>query len=244
MAIYMWREATPITTAWIYHNTDLWLISLSSDGSTRYTIADKNLDATTVWNSWDALSEANCWKYYQRWNNYGFPFTWSVTTSSTQVNASVYWPWNYYSSSTFITYSWRWDTTDNWNLWGGVTWTNEAMQWPAPSGYHIPSTTERQAVYNVWTALGGWSSDWTNFWIALKLPFAGYRNYSSAGAQLKGTRGFYRSSSRYNENFAYNLFFYSSFLNSQGSDFRASGFSVRPFKNVAVQPDSSWTKLY
>lgn len=101
---------------WVYHNSSLGLISLSTDWTTRITIADKNLWATTVWNSGDTLSEANCGKYYQRWNNYWFPFTWSVTTSSTQVNASTYWPWNYYSSSTYITYNWAWDSTGNWNL--------------------------------------------------------------------------------------------------------------------------------
>lgn len=104
--------------AWVYHNTSLGLISLSTNWTTRITIADKNLWATTVYNSWDTLSEANCGKYYQRWNNYGFPFTWSITTSSTQVNASAYWPWNYYSSSTFITITsnWAWDSTGNKNL--------------------------------------------------------------------------------------------------------------------------------
>ena len=118
---------TSIEAGWIFWSSTDWLISLSSDWQTWVTIADKNLWATTVWNSWNTLSEANCWKYYQRWNNYGFPFTWSVTTSSTQVDASTYWPWNYYSSSTFITRSsspYRWDTTDNWNLrWWVSQWT-------------------------------------------------------------------------------------------------------------------------
>jgi hypothetical protein len=36
-----------------------------------------------------------------------FPFSWSITTSSSQVNTTWYWPWNYYSSSTFITQSSR-----------------------------------------------------------------------------------------------------------------------------------------
>ena len=114
---------TSIEAGWIFWSSTYWLISLSSDWNTRITIADKNLWATTVYNSWDTLSEANCGKYYQWWNNYWFPRTWSVTTSSIQVNASTYWPWNYYSSSTFITRSsspYRWDTTDNANLWGGV----------------------------------------------------------------------------------------------------------------------------
>lgn len=123
---------TPVTpdSSWtalysdkIYHNSDLWLISISSDWNTRITIADKNLWATTVYNSWDALSESNCGKYYQRWNNYWFPFTWAVTTSSTQVNASTYWPWNYYESSTFITTYPR-DSSDNRNLrWWITQWT-------------------------------------------------------------------------------------------------------------------------
>ena len=107
---------TSIEAGWIFWSSADWLISLSSNWQSWITIMDKNLWATTVWNNGDTLSEANCGKYYQRWNNYGFPFTWSVTTSSTQVNASTYWPWNYYNSSTFITYTWRWDSTNNWNL--------------------------------------------------------------------------------------------------------------------------------
>ena len=110
-------------TAWIYYNSTLWLISISSDGTTWYTLADKNLWATTVYNDGNTLSEANCGKYYQFWNNYWFPFTWSVTTSSSQVNAGSYWPWNYYSSSTFIIYStWAWDSSWNNNLRWWVDW--------------------------------------------------------------------------------------------------------------------------
>lgn len=108
--------------AWIFHNTTDWLISISSDWINWITIQDKNLWATTVYNDWDTLSQANCGNYYQRWNNYGFPWTWSVTTSSTQVDASVYWPLNYYSSSTFITWSIDWSSVQNDNLWWWVTW--------------------------------------------------------------------------------------------------------------------------
>ena len=108
--LYQWTW-----NAGIYHSSTLWLISISSDGTNWITIADKNLWATAVYNNWDALSEANCGKYYQRWNNYWFPRTWSVTTSSTQVNAQNFWPWNYYSSSTFITQN-AWDSSDNQNL--------------------------------------------------------------------------------------------------------------------------------
>ena len=113
--------------AWIFHNATLGLISISSDWTNWITIADKNVWATTVYNDWDTLSEANTGKYFQWWNNYGFPFTWPTTTSSTRVNASAYWPWNYYSSSTFITWAinnW-WDTSNNANLrWWVSQWTS------------------------------------------------------------------------------------------------------------------------
>ena len=88
--------------AWIYYNSNIGLISISADGLNRITIADKNLWATTVYNLWDTKAESNCWKYFQRWNNYMFPYAWTNNTSTTLVDATWYWPWNYYSSDTFV----------------------------------------------------------------------------------------------------------------------------------------------
>ena len=105
----------------IYHSSTLWLISIKK-WDTWITIADKNLGATTVWNSWNTLSQNNCWYYYQRWNNYWFAWTGSITTSSTQVNASNYWPWNYYSGSSFCTNNLDWSSVRNDNLRWWVTW--------------------------------------------------------------------------------------------------------------------------
>ena len=112
--------------AWIFRNQTDWLISITSNWTTWYTIQDKNLWATTVYNNWDTLSEANCGKYYQWGNNYWFPSTWSITTSSTQVNAQNYWPWNYYSSSTFIIWSNNWSSVSNDNLrWWVSQWSSQ-----------------------------------------------------------------------------------------------------------------------
>ena len=108
--------------AWVYEFTlTSWeiVVSITADWVSWITIANKNLWATTMYISWDTASEANCWKFYQWGNNYWFPFTWSITTSSTRVDASSYWPWNYYSSSTFITNSTNpadWSSVQNDNL--------------------------------------------------------------------------------------------------------------------------------
>ena len=161
---------TSIESWWIFWSSADWLISLSSDWQTWITIADKNLWATIVWNSWATLSEANCWKYYQRWNNYGFPRTWSVTTSSTQVDASNYWPWNYYLSSTYITYNGRWDTTDNWNLWWWTSqWTYAWLSWNLilwDKFYKIVTSTTAPASWtasNIITISTG-STKWLYVW--------------------------------------------------------------------------------
>lgn len=107
--------------AWVFYNATNGLISVSGDWQTWYTIMDKNLWATSVYNQWNTETNANCWYFYQWGNNYWFAHSWSVTTSSTQVNASNYWPWNYYSSSTYITWSNDWSSVQNDNLWGGVS---------------------------------------------------------------------------------------------------------------------------
>lgn len=182
--------------AWIYYHTTTWTFSITWDWINWITIADKNVWATTVYNNWDTLSEANCWKYFQRWNNYWFPWIWSsetITTSSTQVDASGYWPWNYYSSSTFITSTWARDSSDNKNLRWWVTWIKHnpvyivdryywgktiedysAMRWPCPEGFHVPKSSERSAVINAWVSLWARTTSWTasvtNFRTYLKLP--------------------------------------------------------------------------
>ena len=107
-------------SAWIFHNTTEWLISISSDGTTWYTIMDKNCWATTVYNYWDTLSEANCGKVYQWGNNYAFSWDANydvsqISKSSTKVDVTWYWPWNYYNSSTWITENPRQSSANNWN---------------------------------------------------------------------------------------------------------------------------------
>ena len=192
--LYDWSSVQ--NGAWIFWNPSSWLISASSDWQNWITIQDKNLWATAVYNYWDTLSEANCGKFYQWGNNYWFPRTWTVTTSATQVDASNYWPWNYYSSDTFITRSvslYDWSSVQNDDLWWWVTWVQQspadiveryywgktisdysAMRWPCPEGFHVPKSSERSAVINAWVSLWARTTSWTtsvtNFRTYLKLP--------------------------------------------------------------------------
>lgn len=116
-------------SAWVFWNQTDWIISITTDWTTGCTIADKHLWATTVYSSWATLSGANCWKLFQWGNNYWFSYDHNnVVDSTTQVNVDNYWPWNYYSSSTFTApiywwnrfYDWALNANDNLRWW--VTW--------------------------------------------------------------------------------------------------------------------------
>ena len=240
MGIYMMREAQPITTAWIYHNEELWLISLSSDWTNWLTIADKNLWAIST----DTTSSDSYGYYYQWGNNYGFPNSWSVTTSYSSVNASSYWPNNPYSDSTFRLLE-NWETSYNTNLRWDTTDTLVARKWPCSDGYHVPTRTETTAIINLCTWL--WISS-TNIRTYIKLPFNWRRHYDG-NVYNQWSRGYYWTSttvysSMYSNYSAFTLKAYSWWTGTWSSYGRWCWYWIRPFKNEAVQPTEERTVLY
>ena len=237
----MWRDEEIFNTPGIYHNETEGLISLSSDGESWITIADKNLGAAQVWNEWDELTEANCGKFYQRWNNYGFPRKWEVTTSSTKVDASAYWPDNYYSSDVFIESTTNWDSTNNANLWWWLETALEAKQWPAQTWFHIPTAAELSGIYNMRVSLWLGSEDGTLFGSIFKMPFAGYFSETSPE-----NRAFYWSSNMQYDDIECIYFWITStsIISSLETSYSSRGYSIRPFKNEPVVPTSERTVLY
>lgn len=239
----------------IYHDATQWLISIvarvdswwNPDPDWTITMADKDLWATTVYNRWDTVSAANAWNFFQRWNNYAFPYTWAATIVTSQTNASAYWPNNYYSSSTFrnVQGAHR-DSSLNQDLWWNTTNTKVARRWPCPEGFHVPTISEWFTVLDVWSAtLWAWNtrpSCWTNLITYLKLPIVYLHNWATP--------------------YTFNWWFVcSSFWNYQSmqdwdqlmitSSWTANVMNMqtvwaclRPFKNVPVTPNNSWTKLY
>ena len=246
MWVYLWVDEQLITTAGIYHSPDLWLISISSDWNTWTTIADKNLWATVVYHDWDTLSEANCWYHFQRWNNHPYPFTWTVTTSSNRVDPTGYWPWTvnwYWNYTPFITGTNWWMTTYVADLWWYVTGTNEAMQWPCDTGYHVPLRTEIENIYNIWVNFNlRSSSSWSWVKTYLLLPFAWgrWRNGTTYNQDVEAHLGMADgASAKYCQEYLFSNSF--SWYNQP---FTTQWLSIRPFKNEAVQPNTGRIKLY
>ena len=163
--------------AWIFWDQTNGLISITSDWTTGYTMQDKNLWATVVYNDWDTLTAANCGNLYQWWNNYWFSWDWTLTTSSTKVDASDYWPGNYYSSSTFITTESgdnSWSSVRNDNLWWNTSNSthqecvyapitiSSTVNWfnPSNAGTEWQVLTKTSTGYN-WADAAKWITVWT-----------------------------------------------------------------------------------
>lgn len=260
---------TSIEAWWIFWSANDWLISLSSNWTTWVTISDKNLWATAVYNNWDTLSEANCGKYFQWGNNYWFPRTWTITISSTQANASNYWPWNYYSSSIFITRTsspYNWSNARNDNLrwwvtgvqqrptpivrryyWWKMKTSYSAMRWPCPVGFHVPLTSESTTLVTALSDLGMDTSNWADISQYLKIPYAWYRYYTTGDISQQGVAWWYWASDWYSDS-NYRLgncvLFTSTVLYANNNQYRTLGLPVRPYKDTPVIPDSWWTQLY
>lgn len=261
------------TWAWVFHNATLWLISVSWDGITWYTIMDKNLWATTAYNDWDTLSEANCGKFYQRGNNYGFPRTWTMTMSSTKVDASWYWPGNYYSSDTFITGSGDWSSVRNDNLRWWVTWVQqkpaniikkyywwktivnyEDMQWPCPTWFHISASKDWIRAMNIWISLWAWNSSWDHMSEYLKIPPTWLRT-NQAEFYWDWEMSVYLTPEIVDDDtpwwyypVAFQFWFNEKYSLPNDASLWGANIcdwcSIRPFKNVSVVPDSNWAVLY
>ena len=250
--VFLWDvqvrpSSQPITQIWIYWSESLWVISFQTSAWNGISIADKNLWATQVYNSWDNLSLANMGRWYQRWNNYWWDY-WvdPVNVSSTQVDASTYWPWNYYSSSTFISRQPTedyWDISNNANLWWWTTNTYLARRWPCDEWWHIPSKVDAQTLVNAISSIT-WSVNVSKINQYCKLPSV-LPTIARATAQWGSEpRWWIRYSDNRNIYSWWMLYLPTSWNYIVDENSRKSeALPLRPFSNTFIQPTTNWTRL-
>ena len=160
-----------------WNSFEYWTITIEHNWNS-ITMMDRNLWATTN----NINSNKSFWYYYQRWNNYWFSSNFELLrTWENPVNASLYWPWNYYSRAIYTVsprnqiydrdrstvrndnlWWWSWDDFDNNYLWYPVHNPTD-RQWPCPDGYHVPSMWEWLKVIE-WRAL---NNNWAWYWNVL-----------------------------------------------------------------------------
>ena len=124
-------------------------------------------------------------------------------------------------NASFITSGGNWRSTQNDNLWQGVSGVNN----PCPSGYRLPTETELNAERTSWSSnntAGAFASP-------LKLPVGGYRDLTTGVLANGGGGGIYWSST-VSGTTSYRLLFRIAEA-ALAFDGRAYAFSVRCIKN-------------
>lgn len=158
MAIYVWVDEiapTPIDKAWIYKNDELWLVSVSSNWNTWYTISLYNLWNFQWGNNYSFIANPDPQDWADYWYNDMF-LNWTVNWWDVFDN-SWYWPSNPLETSVYyqcLNHTMHYKYYSCRNLWWWETNTDEAKRWPCASWRHVPSLTDMQDFFWVFEDLG------------------------------------------------------------------------------------------
>ena len=114
-------------------------------------------------------------------------------------------------------------------------------QWPCPNGFHIGTKDEWQTLITALTTL--WAYDVSNIQTYLKIPDAYYLARSSGKKETKywTVRMWTSTMTANNVAWCWWIDENSKFIFQE--DKPGNAFSIRPFKDNPVSPDSSWTQI-
>lgn len=176
---------------------------------------DRNLGASRACT---ALDDTACYGDYYQWGRDvdGHQYIASETTG-TQATAIIA------SNSSFVTGSFDWTTADSDGALRSAAWSKTDGTSICPVGYRVPTIGELIA------EIDAGISDRDKAYSKLKLPSAGYRNYSDGSMIARGTDGFVWSSSV--DGTSSDRLHFLSTNAYPGSSYHARGYSVRCIKD-------------
>lgn len=124
--VYDW-SACAWEGAWIYYVPEPYCdVVLVWCNWSQIVMADRNIWAIDKWCTWCDLTAFNVWSFFQRWNNYWFPYDWCCnhnfksTTDLVYLNDCVWCMNNFppYCCDVFVKSSWTWlCCCNNWLWW-------------------------------------------------------------------------------------------------------------------------------
>ncbi|MDB9954760.1 fibrobacter succinogenes major paralogous domain-containing protein [Flavobacteriaceae bacterium] len=207
------------------YENNAWTACLSSTGSaptpevtssTGKSWMDKNLGATQVATS---STDVDAYGDLYQWGRYADGHQIRTSTTAAGPVAAGSEGSDFISNSSISPYDWL--STQDDTRWNSAT---KGAHDPCPAGFRVPTEAELNAELSAFStndAAGAFAS-------ALKLPVGGNRFYSNGSLYNLGSFGFYWSSTVSGTNAR--ALYLSSSNAGMGSDFRATGFSVRCIK--------------
>lgn len=139
--------------------------------------------------------------------------------------------------------------------WGKTIVNYEAMQWPSSAWYHISTSNDWTRAMDIWVSLWAWDNTWDHMSTYLKIPPTWLRT-NLAEFYWDGEMSVYLTPEIETDEDVPGRYFAKAFqfvfneeygLPNEAGLWGASiadWCSIRPFKNIPVVPDSSWTVLY
>lgn len=136
------------------------------------------------------------------------------------------------------------------NIWWWSMVQNSDMRWPCDIGFHVPLGDERDAVLNIIWELETLDTETVSQ--QLYLPSAWAINVSQTSPVSSGFRiyWYYWTSTPTTEEVSGGTLYKARMLLMQSGSIsmdegrRAFAYPIRPFKDIPVVPDSSWTVIY
>ena len=150
----------------------------------------------------------------------------TVTSGKVTFAKAMQTPAVFYTYGNSSTYDWASPNNYTSKKWNDITdAAGKSLFDPSPKGWRLPN---RENFSNFSTTTFTWdSSNKGRTYEGNWFPAAGYRNSNTGSMYNVGSYGSYWSSSPYNGNDGYNLYFSSGFVNPSSNYNRANGFSVR-----------------
>lgn len=184
----------------------------------------------------------------------------AIYYSATPNTVSVWWTnvtMELADEWTSITWWWydMWWTTGTMISWTPITITDDTefiptvshvvihrdTQWPCTDGFHIGTQAEWNAVLSALTTL--WVDNETDTMNYLKIPAAYYLNRTNWVKNTSYWKVRFWTSTMSNNTTAVCFYINENSALAVANDKPGNGFSIRPFKDNAVIPDSNWTVL-
>lgn len=185
-------------------------------------------DILTPWHWIDITNNVISTTWWWGWSSAWWDITWTLS-DQTDLQAALD-----EKQHELITWAWLAITESKWWL---------PAKWPCPDWYHIGTNTEWQTITTLFNSMQSWPTTAQKLWF-LKLPFPWYIDAPDGVFYKWWVEWAYWTSTCNNDNQSYTYEIKSNATRS--APWRnATWIPIRPFKNVAVEPDpNTWTALY
>lgn len=120
---------------------------------------------------------------------------------------------------------------------------NRATQWPCPDWFHVPLWSDWATLRSTMSSLSSNNASW--YINKLHMPLAWLRSSAAWALTNQWVTWYYDCASA---STSYNWWRRYLYINSSNwvlnyDEYRATGMTIRPFKNEFVEPDSTWTAI-